>query len=149
MSRRRRIAAIVAGIVLTLAAATGLYRVAAAPPEPMKTEEFARYTRHVASLARETALLANQLRSNRVPGNFARAHRQKLQEEVEDQAETLDTPLPPQLAEAGERARALNTALADNLRNLEPHLTEPAFLEKTAADAAHLAEEMAKLEPPK
>ena len=149
MSRRRRIAAIVAGIVLTLAAATGLYRVAAAPPEPMKTEEFARYTRHVASLARETALLADQLRARRVPGKFARAHRQKLQEEVEDQAKTLATPAPPELADAGEHARSITAALADNLRNLEPHLTEPAFLEKTVADAAHLAEEMAKLEPPK
>ena len=149
MSRRRRTAAIVAGIVLSLAAATGLYRVAAAPPEPMKTEDFARYTRHVASLARETALLAEQLRARRITGHFARAHRQKLQEEVEDQAEEFATPVPPQLAEAGERARALTTALADNLRNFEPHLTETGFLEKTAADAARLAEEMAKLEPPK
>jgi hypothetical protein len=139
----------VAGIVLTLAAATGLYRVAAAPPEPMTTEEFARYTRHVASLARETALLADQLRARRVTGNFARAHRQKLQEEVEDQAKEFAAPVPLQLAEAGERARALTTALADNLRNLEAHLTEPAFLEKAAADAAHLAEEMAQLKPPK
>jgi hypothetical protein len=149
MSRRRRSAAIVAGIVLTLATASGLYRVAAAPPEPMKTEDFARYTRHVASLARETALLADQLRRNRVTGHFARAHRQKLQQEAEDQAEKLDTPVPPQLAEAGERARSLTTALADNLRNLGPHLTETAFLERTAADAARLAEEMAKLEPAK
>src|SRR5690349_17173809 len=108
---RRRTAAIVAGIALTLAVATGLYRVASAPPEPMKTEDFARYTRQAASLARETALLAEQVRSGRVTGHFARTHRQKLQEAVEDQAKELETPVPAPLAESGERARSLTTAL--------------------------------------
>jgi hypothetical protein len=149
MNRRRRIAAIVAGIVLIVAAAAGLYRVAASPPEPMKADDFARYVRQVASLARETALLADLVRRDRVTGHFARTHRQKLEKEIEAVVEKLKAPVPPQLAEAGDRARSLTATLAENLRNLESHLPEPVFLETTRDDAARLADEIAKLEPPK
>jgi hypothetical protein len=149
MSRRRRIAAIVAGIVLIVAAVVGLYRVAASPPEPMKTEDFGRHVRQVTSLAHETALLADLVRRERVTGHLARTQRQKLEKEVEAQSEKLKAPVPPSLAEAGEQARSLTARLADNLRNLESHLPEPTFLEKARDDAARLAEELAKLEPRK
>jgi hypothetical protein len=149
MSRRRRIAAIVAGIVLIVAAALSLYRVAAARPEPMRPEDFGRDVRLVASLARETALLADLARRDRVTGHFARTHRQKLEKEVEAQADKLKAPVPVSLAEAGEQARSLTARLADNLRNLESHLPEPKFLAQARDDAARLADQLAKLEPPK
>jgi hypothetical protein len=149
MTRRRRTAAIVAGIVLIAGALVGLYRAAASAPEPVKVEEFGRNVRHVASLAREAALLADLVHGNRVTGNFARTHRQKLEREVDDEVEKLKAPVPQQLDEAGERARALTSTLAETLRNLESHLPEAAFLDKTRGDAARLADEVAKLEPPK
>lgn len=149
MSPRRRIAAIVGGIVLVAAAVVVLYRVAASPPEPMKEEEFGRYVRQVASLARETALLADLTSRDRVTAHFASTHRQKLEEELEAQSEKLKAPVPPSLADAGEQARSLTARLAAVLTNLESHLPEPAFLESARDDAARLAEDLAKLEPPK
>jgi hypothetical protein len=142
-----RIAAVAIVILLALAAGGFLSRVAAEPPGPLEPEDFGRSVRQVASLARETAFLCEQIRDDRLTGAFARTHRSKLEDELRDPAENLEAPVPPALADAGSQARELAQALATQLRELKLHLAEPQALERVHDEALRIADAVQRLEP--
>jgi hypothetical protein len=142
-----RIAAVIAAIILAIAGAAELYKVAAEPPGPMKPEDFARAVRQVTALARETAFLCARIEDDSVTGPFASTHREKLEEELRDQVEALAGPVPPALADAASQARALAADLGKSLGELKLHLAEPAMLAKVRGDAGRVAAAIAPLEP--
>jgi hypothetical protein len=143
----RRIAVVAVALILALAAGSLLFHVAAAPPAPMKAEEFARILRQVASLARETALLCEQIRDDRVTAAFARTHRERLEDELREQAEKLDGAVPPGLAQAAPFARELAAELAFALRDIKQHVAEAPVLDSVRGEAARIALEIERLAP--
>jgi hypothetical protein len=143
----RRIAAACAALFLALVAGVWLFRVASEPPGPVKREEFARVLRQVASLARETAVLCDQIAQNRLTGPFARTHREKLDEDLRDQAHALEASAPPDLEQAAAAARELAADLAANLRTLKLHLAEAQALADVHREAGRIATQLERLEP--
>jgi hypothetical protein len=113
----------------------------------MKPEDFARVVRQVASLARETAFLCARIEDDRVTGPFARTHRDKLEEELRDQAKELEEDVPPALEDAGGEARSLTAELATSLAELKRHLGEPGELAKVRMEAERIAVAIGRLEP--
>jgi hypothetical protein len=113
----------------------------------MKPEDFARAVRQVASLARETAFLCARIEEDRVTGPFARTHRDKLEEELRDQAQELQDDLPPALESAGGEARKLAAELATSLAQLKRNLADRGELARVRADAERIAVEVGRLEP--
>jgi hypothetical protein len=136
-------------VALVLAALGGahLYGIASEPPGPMKEEEFARAVRQVASLARETAFLCARIEEDQLTGPFARTHREKLEEEVRDQAEALQGTAPPALEAAAAEARELTEKLMAGLRELKIALAKPAALAKVRDESQRIARDMDRLEP--
>jgi hypothetical protein len=135
-------------VVLVLMALGGahLYGIASEPPGPMKEEEFARAVRQVASLARETAFLCARIEDDQLTGPFARTHREKLEEEVRDQAEALQAAVPPALEAAAVEARELTANLMAGLRELKVDLAKPAALANVREESQRIGRAMDRLE---
>ena len=136
-----------AAAVTTLAAAFGLYRLASAPPEPMDERALGRSTRQVASLAADTALLAELVAAGKATGPFFRAHRGKLEEALVDETRKLDDALPPARKREGMAVRDLAAELGSGIDELGRTFTEPASLQAIRQDAQQVAVEAHKLEP--
>jgi hypothetical protein len=142
-----RIAGFAVAVLLALAAGALLFKVASRPPGPMEAEEFERIVRQVSSLARETALLCEQIREDRLTDGFARTHRGKLEEELGNQAGKLQDAVSPPLAGAAERARGLAAQLQSRLEEMKLHLAEAPALESVQANALRIADEIERLAP--
>jgi hypothetical protein len=146
MKRGLRIALIAIACLLVAGAAAGLYAVASRPPEPMDARELGRITRQLASLARETAVLSGAILEDRVTGAYARTHREKIEEELGDQAAMLQAPLAPAVRAAGEKARTLAGALSAQVVALKLHYTEREELEPIRRELTRIAGDLDQLE---
>jgi hypothetical protein len=143
----RRIAALVVALAIAVALAAFAYKVASEPPGPMQPEDFARSVRQLASLARETAFLCEQIQEDRLTAPFARTHREKLEGAVRDEAEQLGDAAPPGLADAASQARELAAQLAANLKEMRLHLAEAEVLQRIRGDTRRIGEAVERLEP--
>jgi hypothetical protein len=141
------IAAVAGLLVVGLIALFGAWKVASRAPEPEDARALARVTRQVASLARETAVTANAILKNRVTQSYAKTHREKLEQEVADQAEKLEASFEPQLAGDAGEVRALTGKLSTTLKSLKRHLSDPEGLKEVADEAEALSIAVARLEP--
>jgi hypothetical protein len=139
----------VIGVVLCLAAALAgvLIFDASAKPKPLSGDELARAVHAMASIARETALFAEQLEDDRLSHAFAKAHRDKLAEILDDERDKLEATLPSSLAGSGERARALGSELDTSLAELRRHLADREGLARIRQQVRHIESELARLEP--
>ncbi len=141
------IAAIAGLVVVGIIALFGAWKVASRAPEPEDARALARVTRQVASLARETAVTANAILRNRVTQSYAKTHRDKLEQELADQAEKLEASFEPRLSRDADEVRALTAKLSTTLKSLKRHLSEPDGLKEVAEEAEALSIAVARLEP--
>jgi hypothetical protein len=141
------IAAIAGLVVVGIIALFGAWKVASRAPEPEDARALARVTRQVASLARETAVTANAILRNRVTQSYAKTHRDKLEQELADQAEKLEASFEPRLSRDADEVRALTAKLSTTLKSLKRNLSEPDGLKEVAEEAEALSIAVARLEP--
>jgi hypothetical protein len=147
VTKKARIGAIAAGVVLAIAGLGFGYKVASEPPGPMEPDDFGRITRRLASLAAETQLLAESVAGDKVTEHFARTHLDRLYDEVHDHETGLDRPVPPGLA--GEAVRDLRARLQSELTDLKRHLSESEPLARSREEAARLHDAFESATPPK
>jgi hypothetical protein len=144
-ARARKVAEIAVGALAALALLLALGQRAAAPPAPMKPDQFARLVRQLASDAHEAAQLSQALRAGILTRHAALTHHDKLRDDVADTLEQLDAP-PPQGAEGAHAGvRALGERVKAGLSALPARMADPAGLAKLAADQAQAGDELKRL----
>ena len=138
-------------VATVLALAASLFAVllvgAAAKPEPISGDDFARSVRALSSAAREVSLVAEALEGERLTQSFAAIHRDKLEETVADEREKLDTTFPAPLAANGARARDLGRELSEAISRLKLALADRDALEGIRRDAARIDVSLTAMEP--
>jgi hypothetical protein len=139
--------AVAIGGLAAAVALGGLYRLAAEPLRPLKEDELARITRQVRSLAGESALLAELVSGDRVTARYFRSHREKIAEELREQAGKLETAMPAARRQQGFDLRALVGELGADLHELELRFAEPEAVREIHDDALRIAREASALEP--
>jgi hypothetical protein len=109
-------------------------------------EDLKRVVGTLSSLAQESAFLVEELQKSDLTHAYAKIHREKLAEEVDDAAKKLRGDIAAPLASRAERARALAEDLARVLRDLAGHLEDAGTVRQARAELARVARELAKLE---
>jgi hypothetical protein len=137
-----------AGFVAVACGGTLAWRVAAEAPGPEDARTLARSSRQLASLARDTASLADNVLGSRVTKNYARAHREKLAEEAKEQGQALEAPFEPAVQPRATALRGLARELQATLEGMERELAPGPPLEAIRDRAKKLAMAIAAQEPP-
>ena len=140
---------VVLGVVGAVAVALGAgvaWTVASKEPEPRGAKDLGRAARQLGSLARETALLADNVNGRRVTARYADTQRGKLSEAVHEQGESLEAPFGTLDATAA-RLRDLAGDLHALLERMQRDMVPGDALQAHAAEARRIAAAIAALEP--
>ena len=132
-----------AGIAVTVAAALGglayLYERASTPPQPMERGELLRVTRQLASDARESERLAKLVATGQVNEHYARAHHEKIAEDVHDAQKQLDSPPPQGHEDDATQAAELAAEMKQLLDDAAPYLADRAAMQRLHDEHARIA----------
>jgi hypothetical protein len=123
-----------------------LLRFEAAAPQPMSRDELIRVVRAVASIARETVLFSEQLEDERLSAAFAKIHREKLAEILDEERDKLETTMPAPLVSSGDNARALAAELSSRLAELQRHLADRDGIARIRQEVRGIESRLGRLE---
>lgn len=145
-AKRRTVVLGIAGAAALALGAGVAWSVASKEPQPRDAKDLGRAVRQLASLARETALLADNVDARRVTARYADTQREKLSDAVHEQGESLQAPFGPLDATAA-KLRDLAGDLHALLERMQRDMVPGDAMRAHAAEARRIAQAIALLEP--
>jgi chromosome segregation ATPase len=113
--------------------------------DDLSADDFSRIVRSLSSIASETTLFLDQLEQGQLTNAYAKTHREKLKDELDDARHKLDKPSPAVSKLQHDNSILLADALIAEIDKLNGQLQEKTRIRKAKDEVVRIHQSLARL----